>query len=111
MTDKLLTAGQNDVFEEIFGRALGGLDFDKAKADGNAVLQIGMRIYDRAIIQCVGTSLSDAQRKGFYCFYTKAIEKELRHTLSRLPKWEPPAEKGPDTGPMMASNDDVMAAY
>jgi hypothetical protein len=110
--DKLLTAAQNELFEEIFARALGGFDYAKAKADGNAAQQIGAKIFDRAISQCVGTNLADAQRKGFYCFYAKAIEKETRAVLPKLPKWEAPAAKGPDTGPMMAgAEDDAMAAY
>jgi len=109
--EKQLNAGQTELFEEAFGRGLGNFDYDKARQDGNALDQIGAKIYDRAIIQTVGSSLADAQRKGFYCFYAKAIAKSTRDVATKLPKWEAPkAEEA--TGAMRAgSADEEPPAY
>ncbi len=102
--ERQLNAGQVELVEEIFGRALGAFDYDAAKKKGNALDQIGAKIYDRAISQTVGLPIADAQRKGFYCFFAKAVGKELRRSLDGLPKWEPPKESGPATGAMMSAS-------
>jgi hypothetical protein len=86
--------------EGIFGRALGAFDYEAAREEGDALAKIGAKIYDRAIVQALGSDLADAQRKGFYCYYTKAISKEARKAISALPPWEPPKAQ---TGPMTAA--------
>jgi hypothetical protein len=117
--EKLVNAGDTPFFEEIFGRSLGAFDYDKAKESGNPLEQIGQKIFERAIAQTIGSNLADAQRKGFYCFYAKAVANETSKRVEKLEKWTPPPPKGAETGAMMsadpgASGDDAgdaMAAY
>jgi hypothetical protein len=97
---KAMNAGQIELVEEIFGRALGAFDFDAARAEGSTGEKIGAKIYDRAVVQPLGTGFAEAQRKGFYCYYAKAISKEARKALATLPAWEAPKA---ETGPMAAT--------
>lgn len=97
---KQLNAAQTDLLEEIFGKALGSFDWEAAKAEGDLGARIGAKIFDRAIVQALGSDLGEAQRKGFYCYYAKAISKEARKVMERLPAWEPPKA---ETGPMGAA--------
>jgi hypothetical protein len=92
-----------DVYE-IFGRALGAFDFEAAKAEGDLPDKVGAKIYDRAIAQSLATPLADAQRKGFYCFYAKAISKEARKVMGSLAAWEAPKAQ---TGPMSSADEAV----
>jgi len=109
---KLVNAGDTPFFEEVFGKALGNFDYEKAKESGAATTQIGQKIFDRAIAQCVGTSLADAQRKGFYCFYAKAVANEASRMAAGLPEWTAPPPKGAETGAMMsASPEEEPPAY
>jgi hypothetical protein len=110
--EKMVNAGQVELFEEAFGRALGNtFDYGKAKKDGNALDPIGAKIWERAIIACVGSPLSDAQRKGFYCYYAKAIAKETQSLIKPLPKWEPPPEGAAHGGGAGGSAEEEPAAY
>ena len=97
---RVLTAAQSDLLEEIFGRALGAFDYDAAKTEGAAGQKLGAKIYDRAIAQAVGSDLGEAQRKGFYCYYAKAISNQARKAVAALPAWEAPKA---ETGPMGAA--------
>lgn len=103
-SEKQVNAGDTAYFEEIFGKALGAFDYDAAKAKGNALEQVGHKIFDRAIAQTVGSSLADAQRKGFYCFYAKAVANESQRMSASLPAWVAPPPKGAETGAMMAAS-------
>lgn len=79
---------------EIFGHALGKWEPDKLKTE--PAIAIGTRIFDRAILQNVDPELGDAQRKGFYCYYTKAVAKEaVKRVFPRLPRAEPPPPPTP----------------
>ncbi|HVY63030.1 MAG TPA: hypothetical protein VHF22_15340, partial [Planctomycetota bacterium] len=86
--EKQMNAGAADLFEEAFGKALGAFDYEAAKKGGSPLDEIGKKIFDRAIAQTVGSPLSDAQRKGFYCYYLKALAKETKRLAEPLPKWQ-----------------------
>ena len=101
--ERQVNAGDTPFFEEVYGKGLGAFDFEKAKAAGNALDQIGMKIFDRAIVQTIGSGLGDAQRKGFYCFYTKAVATEASRMSATLPEWKAPPPRGAETGAMMAA--------
>lgn len=110
--DRMVTADKVELFGEVFGRSLGAFDYETAKKAGNALEQVGQKIFDRAIAQTVGGSLGDAQRKGFYAYYAKAIAKETARVAGSFPKWEPQKPRQPETGPMVAvAEDDPGPAY
>ncbi len=101
---KQLNAGQMDAFYEMFAHALGAFDVEEAKASGNFGARIGAKIFDRAIAQTLGSDLGEAQRKGFYCYFAKALSKEAKKLIPSLPEWVD-VRKEELTGPMAAVED------
>jgi hypothetical protein len=102
---KMLNAGETDLILDVLARSLGAFDVEEAKASGKFAERIGAKIFDRAIVQTIGSDYGEAQRKGFYCYYAKAISKEAKKLAETLPAYEAPP-KADLTGPMAAAVDD-----
>lgn len=105
---KVFDGGNLRLVAEVFGRSLGHFDVDEVKDQDDFVAQIGAKIYERAVIQTVDSKVSDALRKGFYCFLGKAIGQTMADFLDDLEDWTPPQA---ETGPMLAADDEADAGF
>lgn len=99
-----------DKMGEVLARSLGHFDVDAAIGKPDFFDQVGAKIFSRAISQTVGSKVSDALRKGFFCYLGKAVAKTLEETgyLEGLEAWVP---AGPETGPMLSVDPDDELAF
>jgi len=104
---RVFSGGEVDLIAEIFGRSLSHFDVDEAKESDDFQAKVGAQIFSRAVTNTVGTKMADALRKGFYCFFTKAIAENVPDYIEGFDEW---AEPKPETGPMLAVDPDEAGA-
>ncbi len=126
-----MDAGQSERIADIFGVSLGNFDWEAVKAPPEQPSEealfahpgaqstpppdplevLGAKIYDRGIVQPLLGEYPATMRKGFACYFVKAVGANTPERVLDLPEWverKEGQEQGPVSGEMQLVDPDAL---